>query len=120
MVKSYLRFEQESSFGVVSSKSNLVWLPPKSNTSSGGRVIVGGLEDVLTWDLKTATLLSRWNEGSDNNSSHSISEVTSVAEYQGQTVGDWLRQWCSIKVWDSLSGSLGRSFNGHKSKVTCS
>ncbi|KAF5100063.1 hypothetical protein D0Z00_001400 [Geotrichum galactomycetum] len=117
MVKSYLRFEQESSFGVVSSKSNLVWLPPRSNTSSGGRVIVGGLEDVLTWDLKTATLLSRWNEGSDNNSAHSTSEVTSVADYEGQMVATGYANGV-IKVWDSLSGSLVVSFNGHKSEVT--
>ena len=67
MVKSYLRFEQESSFGVIASTSNIIWLPPKKNSSggssSGGRALVGGLEDVLTWDVKTGSLLSRWNEG---------------------------------------------------------
>lgn len=124
MVKSYLRFEQESNFGVIASNSNLIWLPPKSNSSSsnssssGGRALVGGLEDILTWDVKTGALLSRWNEGSDGNSgSNSISEVTAVAEYQGQMVASGYANG-SIKVWDALSGTLVVSFSGHKSAVS--
>lgn len=124
MVKSYLRFEQESTFGVIASNSNIVWLPPKSNStssanSSGGRALVGGLEDVLTWDVKTGSLLSRWNEGSDNPSSgsSSVAEVTSIAEYQGQMVASGYSNGV-IKVWDSLSGTLVVLFNGHKSAVS--
>lgn len=79
---------------------------------------MGGLEDVLTWDVKTGTLLSRWNEGSDNNNgTNSISEVTAVAEYQGQMVATGYANG-AIKVWDSLSGTLVVSFNGHKSAVS--
>lgn len=122
MVKSYLRFEQESSFGVIASTSNIIWLPPKTNSSggssSGGRALVGGLEDVLTWDVKTGSLLSRWNEGSEASSSgNSIAEVSCVAEYQGQMVATGYTNGV-IKVWDSLSGTLVVSFNGHKSAVS--
>lgn len=121
MVKSYLRFEQESTFGVIASASNIVWLPPKSHsssTSSGGRVLVGGLEDILTWDVKTGSLLSRWNEGSDSGSSaNSTAEVTSIAEFQGQMVATGYANG-AIKIWDSLSGTLVVSFNGHKSAVS--
>ena len=45
MVKSYQRFEQSASFGVISSNSNCVYIPP-ANRKGLGQVLTGGLEKV--------------------------------------------------------------------------
>ncbi|CAN6623903.1 U3 small nucleolar RNA-associated protein 12 [Trichomonascus vanleenenianus] len=119
MVKSYTRFEPVKSFGVVSSDSNLLWLPPTAASSSAGRALVGGLEDVLSWDVKTSTLLSRWKQ--DLNSIQETKElpvVTRLAYEPNTKLVAAGHSDGSINIWDSHSGTIAINFNGHKSAVT--
>ena len=120
MVKSYLRYEQASSFGVIASESNIVWLPSTSTGGSAGRVVVGGLEETLTWDVKTGELLSRYKDevALTANSFKPPPEVTRLA-YDSNTdlvAGGYSDG--SIRVWDSKSSTLIVTFNGHKSAVS--
>lgn len=113
MVKSYLRYEPSKSFGVVSTgNSNAIWLEPSysSQSTSAGRALVGGLEDVLIWDIKTQTLLTRLKEGNK--------EVTQLAvDPTGELVAAGYSDG-SIRVWDMASGTVFVTFNGHKSAVS--
>lgn len=114
MVKSYSRYEQLSSFGVIASNGNVLWLPPSSTASStsAGRALVPGLEDILIWDIKTGSLISRWKD------SDSKGEVTTVAfEPESNLVAAGYDDG-SIRLWDASSGTILSTFNGHKSAVS--
>ncbi|CCE82087.1 Piso0_002783 [Millerozyma farinosa CBS 7064] len=124
MVKSYDRYEQEKCFGVISSQSNVIWLPPtSSNSKSVGRAVVGGLEEILMWDIKTGEVQSRLVDGTTPGTSNaptstappSVTYLTYNEQANiiaaGYTDG-------SIKVWDIASGSPLISFQGHKSSIT--
>ncbi|PYD23951.1 hypothetical protein DND67_30140 [Pseudomonas syringae pv. pisi] len=65
MVKSYDRYEQDACFGVIGGTSNILWLPPAPTQSnkSVGRAVLGGLEEILIWDIKTGELLTRLKDG---------------------------------------------------------
>lgn len=117
--KDYFRFEQEGSFGVISSNSNIVWLPPSATSSSGGRALVGALENATIWDIKTGELLTQVNEDtpSSSSSSQTVSEVTCVAEYNGQLLATGYSTGV-IKLWDAVTGSLHVSFNAHRKAIT--
>ncbi|KAJ9669232.1 beta transducin [Coniosporium apollinis] len=115
MVKSYVKYEQSQTFGVITSaSSNVVWTADGAASSTGaGRAYVGAVEEVLCWDVKKGELLSRWR---DNNCS---AEVTAIARSQadpdifavGYADG-------SIRIWDSRIATVIISFNGHKSAIT--
>jgi len=109
------KYEATSAFGTVTTaSSNAVWTTSTSTTSAG-KAFVGANEHVLCWDIKTGELLSRWSD-KDNTAN---SEVTCLAQCAAQpdlyAAG---HQDGSIRVWDSLSGQLVLSFNGHRSAVT--
>ena len=77
MVKSYNRYDQEKCFGVITSQSNIVWLPPsetQSNTSVG-RALTSGLEEILIWDIKTGEILNRFRDGLNPGSSNASTTV---------------------------------------------
>ncbi|KAF3221062.1 hypothetical protein TWF191_007269 [Orbilia oligospora] len=96
MVKSYARFAQSRSFGVVTSAtSNIIWTPDSTSSSStsrtsAGLAIVPANEEVLTWDVKKGELLSRWRE----------------------------KNYGTIRLWDSKTATIIVTFNGHKSAIT--
>ena len=52
MVKAYLRYELASTFGVITSNSNIVHSP------SGKQLITAALENVLCWNLKQGIQVS--------------------------------------------------------------
>lgn len=116
MVKSYLRFEPVSTLGSISSNSNVVWLPSLSEGSAksktGGRAIVAGLEELLIWDLKSSTLLSRWSDGV------SKEEITIIAYEKTNDIVATGYSDGSIRVWDLKSGTVVVSFTGHKAAIT--
>lgn len=114
MVKSYSRFEQSSSFGVIASNGNVTWLPPSNaaNSSSFGRGLVPGLEDILIWDIKTATLVSRWK---DPDCKWEVSRVS--YEPQSNLVAAGYVDG-SVRLWDASSGTVLATFNGHKSAIS--
>ncbi|KAK9480728.1 WD40-repeat-containing domain protein [Lipomyces japonicus] len=112
MVKSYLRFEPDAAFGVISSNCNALWLGSSSSSStSAGRAIVGALESVITWDVKTGERLSKWNEVDIK------AEVTALAKYQDELFAAGYSDG-TIRVWDGTTGEVVISFNGHKTAVS--
>lgn len=114
--KDYFRFEQDSSFGVITSNSNVIWLPPTATSSTGGRAFVGALENATIWDIKTGDLLSQISEETSAAAS-TVSEVTCVAEFNGQLLATGYSSGV-IKIWDSITGTLQVSFNAHRKGVT--
>ncbi|RLV93993.1 U3 small nucleolar RNA-associated protein 12 [Spathaspora sp. JA1] len=126
MVKSYDRYDQEKSFGVITSQSNIVWLPPsdtQSSSTSAGRALTSALEEILIWDIKTGEILSRLRDGltpgaSNAPTSSPPSVVTMLAFHEMTNIvaagyGDG-----SVKIWDISSASVVISFSGHKSAIT--
>lgn len=121
MVKSYQRYEQKSCFGVISSKSNIIWIPP-SNKTSAGQAITAGLEEILIWDIKTGELVKKLTDGLPIGSSDSKltkpSEVTFVELHQDTNLLAAGYEDGSIKIWDLVSGTVLINFQGHRSAVT--
>lgn len=123
MVKSYQRFEQAESFGVISSNSNCVFIPPESKKGHGvGQVITNSLENVNLWDLKTADLVTCLSDGlppgSVDAKTTRPAEVTYL-EHHPET--NLLAQGSAdgvIKVWDLMSQTVLLTLNGHRSAVT--
>lgn len=121
MVKSYQRYEQKSCFGVISSKSNIIWIPP-SNKTSAGQAITAGLEEILIWDIKTGELVKKLTDGLPIGASDSKltkpSEVTFVELHQDTNLLAAGYEDGSIKIWDLISGTVLINFQGHKSAIT--
>ncbi|KAK9495727.1 WD40-repeat-containing domain protein [Lipomyces doorenjongii] len=112
MVTSYLRFEPDASFGVISSNSNLLWLPqPSSSSASAGQVIVGALESVMIWDIKKGEKVHKWNEIDIK------VEVSCIAKHDDDIFAVGYSDG-SIRVWDAKTGSIIVSFNGHKTTIS--
>lgn len=112
MVKSYSRYEAGARFGVVNGNSNVSWIPSKEGEKGPGYAVVGGLEDVLLWDLKTGLLKTRMSE------TDIMHETVCVAvDPSGQIVASGYSDG-AVRVWDSQSGSLLTTFTGHKSAVS--
>lgn len=125
MVKSYDRYEQAKAFGVISSQSNVIWLPPSASqsTKSAGRAISSGLEEILVWDIKTGEILQRLSDGltpgaSNSSTSLSPSPVTFLAYHEVNNLVAAGYANGAIKVWDLASESVLVSFEGHKSGIT--
>ncbi|KAK6513742.1 hypothetical protein TWF506_008179 [Arthrobotrys conoides] len=119
MVKSYARFAQSRSFGVITSASaNIIWTPDSTSSSSksrtgAGLAIVPANEEVLTWDVKKGELLSRWRD------KNCKSEVTCLK--QSRTDEDVFAVGHAdgtIRLWDSKTSTIIVTFNGHKSGIT--
>lgn len=120
MVKSYSKYEQTDSFGVVATAtSNIVWTPeglsqPGSARIAGaGRAYAAANEEVLCWDIKKGELLSRWRDSTCTEEVTVIrrSEIDPDVFAVGYADG-------SIRIWDARTATVIISFNGHKSAVT--
>ncbi|KAK6337946.1 hypothetical protein TWF696_001419 [Orbilia brochopaga] len=119
MVKSYARFAQSRSFGVIASaSSNIIWTPDLEATSasrntSAGHAIVPANEEVLTWDVKKGELVARWRD------TNCKSEVTCIK--QSRTDPDIFAVGHAdgtIRLWDSKTATIIVTFNGHRSAIT--
>ncbi|CAK7225590.1 beta transducin [Sporothrix bragantina] len=126
MVKSYLKFEQARSFGVVASgTSNLVWAAGSNpsaftnphntskSTTGSGHAIVAANEDVLVWDIKKGEQLSRWHD--DKNKAQVTALAASGVDRDVVAVG---YEDGSVRLWDARMATVMVSFNGHRSAVT--
>lgn len=125
MVKSYDRYEQESRFGVIGGRSNIVWLPPAPTQSSKslGRAALSGLEEILIWDIKTGELMTRLNDGLTPGASNAKTSLAPspvvILEYHEETnILAAGHEDGTIKVWDLTSGSVMVTFLGHKSAIS--
>ncbi|KAK9375039.1 quinon protein alcohol dehydrogenase-like superfamily [Lipomyces chichibuensis] len=111
MVTSYLRYEPDASFGVISSNSNILWLPQSSSSASAGQVVVGALESVMVWDIKKGEKVHKWNEIDIK------VEVSCIAKHDDDIFAVGYSDG-SIRVWDAKTGSIIVSFNGHKTAIS--
>lgn len=123
MVKSYDRYEQEASFGVIASNSNVIWLPPLQSSKSIGRALTAALEEILVWDIKTGEIISRLRDGltpGAHNAPTSLAPatVTVLAYHPESNIVASGYSDGSIKVWDLASASVIMTFQGHKSGVS--
>lgn len=117
MVKSYLKYEQTKTFGVVSSStSNIVWCEDEASASratGSGCAVCPANEEVLFWDIKKGEILSRWK---DRDCKFLVTAIT-----QSKTNKDLFAVGYddgSIRLWDSKTSSVIVSFNGHRSAIT--
>ncbi|KAK5014839.1 beta transducin, partial [Cryomyces antarcticus] len=121
MVRSYRKYEQAQSFGVINSGSaNVVWTAegPTSGastarTTGAGRAYVGANEEVLCWDVKKGELLSRWHDSDCKAAATVIARSPTQEDVYAMGYGDG-----SIRVWDAVTANIIISFNGHRSAVT--
>ncbi|KAF1968984.1 WD40 repeat-like protein [Bimuria novae-zelandiae CBS 107.79] len=120
MVKTYNKYEQTDTFGVVATAtSNIVWTseglaqPGSSRSAGAGRAYAAANEEVLCWDVKKGELLSRWRDSSCTEQVTVIcrSDVNPDLYAVGYADGN-------IRIWDSRTATVVISFNGHKSAVT--
>lgn len=125
MVKSYDRYEQDACFGVIGGTSNILWLPPAPTQSnkSVGRAVLGGLEEILIWDIKTGELLTRLKDGltpgaSNAPTSSPPATVVAIAFHEPTNIMAAGHNDGSIKVWDLTSGSVMVTFQGHRSTIS--
>ncbi|KAF2421009.1 WD40 repeat-like protein [Tothia fuscella] len=115
MVKTYKKYEQSQSFGLVNSpQANVLSVQEGASRTAGvGQAIVGANEEVYRWDLKKGELLSRWRDGG------CTSLVTAIArsgvDRDLYAVG---YEDGTVRIWDSRIDSVVISFNGHKTAVT--
>lgn len=117
MVKSYSRYIQDEVFGLISTQSNTIHLPDKN------LLFTSALDEVLIWNLKTQTIISKLNDtitpGSLNSNSNSPPAQVTVLTYNkfsnllavGYSNGD-------IKLWDISTNSVLIKFQGHKSSIS--
>ena len=108
MVRSYLRHEPTSAFGLVCSASSISILDQDAKTA-----FVPALEDVLVWDVRRGTLLATWHEIGHR------SKVTALA--RSPTDPDTFAvgyEDGSIRLWSVETNSTSVTFNGHKKAVT--
>jgi U3 small nucleolar RNA-associated protein 12 len=115
------RWEHLKTFGIVASgTANVVWTPEPSSAAAAssratgaGRAVVPANEEVLTWDIKKGDLLSRWSDPKNKSEVSVISQSRTDTDIfaVGYTDG-------SIRLWDSKTGTVVISFNGHKSAVS--
>lgn len=123
MVKSYQRFEQSEVFGVISSNSNCVFIPPESKKAHNvGQVITSALENINLWDLKTAELVANLSDGLPPGASDAkTTKPAEVTYLERHAETNLLAQGSAdgvIKVWDLMSKTVLLTLNGHKSAVT--
>ncbi|PSK35307.1 hypothetical protein C7M61_004765 [Candidozyma pseudohaemuli] len=125
MVKSYDRYEQDACFGIIGGTSNTLWLPPAPTQSSKsvGRAVLGGLEEILIWDIKTGELMTRLKDGltpgaSNAPTSSPPATVVALAFHEPTNIIAAGHSDGSIKVWDLTSGSVMVTFSGHRSSIS--
>ncbi|ODV93336.1 hypothetical protein PACTADRAFT_5123 [Pachysolen tannophilus NRRL Y-2460] len=121
---SYQRYEQERSFGVLSSNSNILCLGSALGSKAKGcRAITAGLEEILIWDIKAGELLDKLRDGIAPGAANSItsappSEITYLQYHDLTNILAVGYRDGVIKIWDLASNSVLINFTGHKSSIT--
>lgn len=109
MQHSYLRYELQSSFGVISSPAPQISL---LTTDQGKVGITAALESVCVWNLRQGTLIQRLH------STDNYAQVTALCiGLDGKVVAGY--EDGKIRIWDLTSSSCSLTLNGHRAAVTC-
>lgn len=109
MPKTYPRYSEEQSFGVIASaSSNVATLPGSSSLA-----VCGALEDVIVWNVKTGQQVKRLKVDGEQAvvtfivTQQASKEVIAVGYADG-----------SVRVWNIVSGQVQMKLHGHKKKIT--
>ncbi|VVB01043.1 unnamed protein product [Arabis nemorensis] len=110
MVKAYLRYEQASSFGVITSlDSNIAY------DSTGKHILAPALETVGIWHvrqgIRTNTLTPSSSRTGPSLAVTSIASSASTLVAVGYADG-------SLRIWDCEKATCETTLNGHKGAVT--
>ncbi|CCO33952.1 putative WD repeat-containing protein C3D6,12 [Rhizoctonia solani AG-1 IB] len=105
MVRSYQRHGPTQAFGMICSNS--------SNAVYDGRyAYVPALEDILVWDIKRGQMLAMWHETGHR------AEVTCIRRSPVKETFAVGYADGSIRLWNSVDGTVTVVFNGHRKAVT--
>lgn len=110
MVKSYLRYEPASSFGVIASVDSNI-----SYDSSGKHLLSPALEKIGVWHVRQG-ICTKTLTPSVPCRGPSLA-VTSIASSPSQLIAGGYGDG-SIRLWDTDKGTCETTFNGHKGAVT--
>lgn len=109
MVRSYLRHEPTSAFGVVASNAGRAILD-----SDGKTAYVAALEDVLVWDVRRGEQLAMWHDVGHRSPVTALAR--SLASPNMFAVG---YEDGSVRIWDASSPATPSvTFHGHKRAIT--
>lgn len=114
MQKTYLRYKQRSSFGIVTSPLCNIDASP-----NGEVALSGGLEDAHVWDVKTGTLLRRLVSEDDHTGLDLPAQVTAVAMGSDGISAAVGYSDGVVRVFDIRNGERLCTFKGHRKSVTC-
>ncbi|KAJ6811147.1 WD repeat-containing protein 3 [Iris pallida] len=111
MVKSYFRYEQRLSFGVIaSSESNICHESSSTSASASGKHIFSpSLDSISVWDIKKGVCTRSLSP-----SSASSLSVTSIASSSSGQLASGHNDG-SIRLWDWVGGKCEATLNGHRS-----
>ncbi|KAM7263596.1 hypothetical protein ACFE04_001279 [Oxalis oulophora] len=111
MVKTYLRYEQASSFGVITSvDSNITY------DSSGKHLLAPALEKLGVWNVRQAVCSKTLASNLSSTGGPSLA-VTSIAASPSHLVACGYADG-SIRIWDVEKGTCETTLNGHKGAVS--
>ncbi|KAJ1749909.1 beta transducin [Coemansia sp. RSA 989] len=107
MVKTYLRYEAHSTFGVIASPTgNAVF------DHSGRLSITPALESVIVWDIKKGTQVARWSDRDNTAEVTCIARSPNGKDYAvGYTDG-------SIRLFDLTNNAVNVVLNGHRGGIS--
>ncbi|XP_043700893.1 WD repeat-containing protein 3 [Telopea speciosissima] len=110
MVKSYLRYEPATVFGVVVSVDSNI-----SYDSTGKHLLTPALEKLGVWNVRQG-VCSKTLSPSPSSSGPSLA-VTSIASSPSSLIASGYADG-SIRIWDIIKGTCDTTLNGHKGAVT--
>lgn len=118
MVKSYPRYVQDTVFGVISSRSNIIF------NSKEKTIFTSALDSIIEWNYKTQTKVSTITDTITPGTLNSSSllpppEITRLAYSSFANLLAFGHSNGDIKVWDLSTNSLIIKFQGHKSSISC-
>ncbi|KIO30256.1 hypothetical protein M407DRAFT_225108 [Tulasnella calospora MUT 4182] len=105
MLKAYQRHGPTQAFGLVCS-------PGADSIFDGKHAYVPALEDILVWDVKKGQMIAMWHETGHR------SEVTCALNSPRRNIYAVGYADGSLRLWDSTTGTVIVTFNGHKRAVT--
>ena len=108
------KYEPTHTFGTVCTATSNCLATPSTSKTGAGAAYVGANEDVLSWDIKTGDLLSRFHDSDNKREVTCLSQCAVQPDLFAVGYADG-----SIRVWDGLTGQVVVRFDGHRSGVTC-